>query len=129
MFPSSPLETAYQWQNAANAADINALLAVSDPNIEIVGPRGSVTGSQILKDWVARANLTLTTRRTFVQEDRVVLQQHGVWRNEDGTLKSEAEVATFFRIRDAQVAYLARFDTVDEALRAAGLTHNDELGR
>jgi hypothetical protein len=125
---SLALETAYNWQNASNAADIDTLLALSDPNIEIVGPRGSVTGSHILKDWIARANLTLTTQRTFLDDDRVVLQQHGVWRNEDGTVQGETDVATFFRVKDGQVTYLARFDALDDALRAAQLTHHDEQG-
>ena len=35
------VETVQAWQNAANTQDKGRLLELSDPNIEIVGPRGS----------------------------------------------------------------------------------------
>jgi hypothetical protein len=43
------------WQAASNAEDSDLLLAVSDPQIEIAGPRGSGRGHQMLRDWLVRA--------------------------------------------------------------------------
>ena len=57
------LRVAHAWQDAANAQDIPRLLELSAPDIEIIGPRGSGFGHQLLKEWLARAGLTLTTQR------------------------------------------------------------------
>ena len=52
------------WQQAANASDIDRLLALSGPEIEIVGPRGSGRGHQLLRDWLARAGQRRGRRRS-----------------------------------------------------------------
>ena len=70
-----------RWLDAANRQDVDALLALSDPDIEVVGPRGSARGHQALREWLARAGLALETRRAFSRADVVVLAQHGVWRS------------------------------------------------
>jgi ketosteroid isomerase-like protein len=62
------IRTVKAWQEAANAQDIDHLLAVSDETIEIVGPRGVASGHQMLRDWMARAGLTLETRQTFARQ-------------------------------------------------------------
>ena len=49
----------------------------------------------------------------------VVVDQHGVW------LQGEADIATRFRVAHEEVAELERFDTLEAALAAAGLTSND----
>ena len=96
---------------------------VDRPGIEIVGPRGVAHGHETLLAWLDRAQLELTTRRSFARGDVVVLAQHGVW------AQSEADVATSFVIRDGKVVRLARYDTIAEALADAGLTVDDELAR
>jgi hypothetical protein len=120
----TPAEVASAWQTAVNARDQAALLALTDPEIEIVGPRGVAHGHEILLAWLDRAQLELTTRRSFARGDAVVLAQHGVWAGQ-----SEADVATSFVIRDGKVVRLARYDTIAEALADAGLTVDDELSR
>jgi hypothetical protein len=128
----SPFEIATAWQQAANDQDIERLLALSDPHIEIVGPRGSGYGHQLLRDWLGRAGLTLTTLRAFAGDGKVVLAQHGVWRSlESGAVTGERDLASRFDVDGGRVVRFARYDTLDEALGAAslnGAAEVDELG-
>jgi hypothetical protein len=116
------------WQDAANRQDIDHLLALSDPAIEVAGPRGSGHGHQVLCDWLARAGVSLATLRVFACGNVVVLAQHGVWRSvETGAVIGEAAVASHFRVDGQRVTQVARYDRLDAALDAAGLTDVDEL--
>lgn len=124
----SPLQIALAWQNAANQQDIDQLMALSDPEIEIVGPRGSAFGHTLLTQWLARAGLTLTTLRMFAHENTVVIAQHGVWRSlETGGIPSAADVASCFVCAQGRVTKLSRHDSLTEALQTAGLTEKHEV--
>ena len=123
----SPLAVVQAWQDAANRRDINRLVDLSDPAIEIVGPRGSGRGRQVLGDWLGRANVTLTTLRAFVRGDTVVVAQYGVWRSGDtGDVAGEAHIASCFRVAGRRVARIARYEDLDAALAGAGLDYSDE---
>jgi SnoaL-like domain len=122
-----PLTVVNDWVAAANAQDAERLVELSDPNIEIVGPRGSGFGQQLLRDWLARAGLELETLRTFVRGDTVVLEQRGVWLAPDtGAVTGEKVVASFFQAPDGRVARFARFDSLEEAFAATDLGLSDE---
>ena len=123
----SPLAIVQAWQDAANAQDVDRLLDLSDPDIEVIGPRGSGRGHQLLRDWVGRAGLSLETRRVFVRGDTVVLAQHVVWRSvETGEATGEADLATRFGVDGQRVVQFARHNSLDAALAAAGLDYSDE---
>lgn len=116
------------WQEAANQQDGDRLVELSDPNVEIVGPRGSGFGAQLLREWLGRAGLTLETQRIFVRDQVVVVAQHGVWRSvETGDVQGEADLASRFRVVDGRVVQFARHDQLEQALEAAGLDPADEL--
>jgi hypothetical protein len=116
------------WQDASNRQDVKRLLELSDPNIEIVGPRGVARGHQILSEWINRAGLTLETFRTFAKDGVVIMVQHGTWRSaKTHNEESKADVATVFRVADGKVIYLARYDTLEEAVSKTNLTINDEV--
>lgn len=124
---TTPTEIVQAWQDAANRQDIEQLLALSDSQIELVGPRGSGYGHQLLQDWLGRAGLQLETRRSFARENSVVLAQHGVWHSvETGAVVGERDIASCFRVIEQQVVQFARYDSLDEALQEAGLTATDE---
>ena len=100
---------------------------MSNPDIEIVGPRGSGRGIDLLHDWLARAGLTLESGRTFVRGRTVVVEQYGVWRSvETGDFIGEARVASRFCVEDERVAVVERFEDLDAALEAGGLDESDE---
>jgi len=116
------------WQEAANAQDADLLLAISDPQIAIVGPRGTGHGRDLLREWLARAGLSLTTLRAFVHDDEVVLAQHGVWHDPaTGARQGEQELASCFQVRDRRVVRFARYDTLEEALVHSQMTPADEI--
>ncbi len=122
-----PLAIVRAWQNAANHQDAQRLLDLSDPSIEIVGPRGSGFGHQVLRDWMGRAGLNLTTLRAFVRNNTVVLAQHGVWRSvETGEVIGEADIASQLTVSGERVTKFARYDRLDEALTKSGLEKTDE---
>lgn len=124
----SPFEIAEAWQQAANQQNSERLLALSDPNIEVVGPRGSGFGHQLLRDWLARAGLTLTTLRAFGRGNTVVLAQHAGWRSvETGDAAGERDLASRFDVEGGRVVRFARYDSLDAALAAAGLSDADAV--
>jgi len=121
---------AQAWQDAASNQDVDRLLNLSDLQIEVVGPRGSGYGHQLLRDWVGRAGLSLTTLRVFARDNAVVIAQHGVWRSgETGEITGEADVASHFRVDDGRVVRVARFESLDAALAEAGLSEADLKAR
>jgi hypothetical protein len=108
------------WQTAVNEQDAPRVLGLSDPEIEIVGPRGSGFGHDLLQQWLQHARVQLEPRRTFSRGDYVVVEQRGTWRTpEMGELVGEADIASVFRVLEGRVTYYARFGDLTEALEHA----------
>lgn len=127
---SNPIEIVQTWQDAVNRRDIDTLIAVSDPRIELIGPRGSGFGHQLLRDWLERAGFQMETLQVFARGDMVVVAQHGIWRSpETGAIIGEQVVASRFRVSNGRVVQFGRYDHVDEALAAAGLQPTDEVSQ
>ncbi len=123
--PGDPVALVQAWQEAANRQDVDRVLEISDPNIEMVGPRGSSFGHQLLRDWLARAGLKLQTLGTFVGGNTVVVEQLGVWRSlETGEVTGEKIFASVFQVDDRHIVRFARYDNLNAALEAAGLDHS-----
>src|SRR5690349_15445676 len=57
------LELVHDWHVALNAGDTSRLLALSTSDVEVGGPRGAGRGSQLLEEWVARAQIRLEPLR------------------------------------------------------------------
>lgn len=122
------LEIVLKWQALANAGQIPDLLKTSTADITLIGPRGCTSGQQALAEWIERAGLSLENRRGFARGDVVVLMQHGSWRSgETQEVIGEADVATVFRVEKGLVAWVARFDALDDALAEADLISADEV--
>jgi SnoaL-like domain len=116
------------WQEAVNRQDADGLLALSTPGIEVVGPRGSGYGHALLREWLARAGLRLTTERIFARGEVVVVAQRGVWAGQvPGAAPVERHLASRFRVTGGRVAQFARYDDLATALAAAGLDDADEV--
>ena len=125
---ADPLQVVREWQEAVNTRDLERLRAVSAAEIAIVGPRGVGHGFALLADWLGRAGLALTTRRSFVRGEAVVMEQQGVWSViESGEERGAALVASAFRVAAGRVVWYARYDTLDAALAAVALTVADEV--
>ena len=116
-----------EWQDALNAGDVDRLVALSHPDIELGGPKGTGRGSQLLREWVARAGIRLEPRRVFHRGDTVVVEQAARWLSTDTGEEAESRiVGSVFVVQGGGVASVARYGDLAEALRAADMDESDE---
>ena len=119
------IQTILAWHEALNDADVERLVALSHPNVEVGGPRGSAHGAQILREWVDRANIRLEPGRTFHEANTVVVEQGAEWQStEPGNIQT---VASVFVVSDGLVTSVIRYPDLASALRAANLDTSHEL--
>jgi ketosteroid isomerase-like protein len=116
------------WHAALNAGEIDRLLSLTHPDVEIGGPRGTARGTDVLREWVGRANIRLDPRRLFARNGTVVVEQGAEWRDaETGAVTGRDTVASVFAVRAGQVAQVARYPDLAQALAAADLADGDEV--
>jgi SnoaL-like domain len=118
------LKIVLAWHEALNTGDVDRLVTLSSSNIELVGPRGSAYGREELRTWMTRAGLSLKPLDAYAKQNTVVVYQKGEWQ-QDGKVASHANVASVFKIVDDQITYIARFDTLADALAHAKLSVSD----
>jgi hypothetical protein len=128
--PSAPpTAVVARWQDALNGRDHAEVLALSDGGIEILGPRGTAVGIDVLRRWLEGTSVQLRPFRTFARGARVVVAQRGIWTDPtSGEIIGRSDVASAFEVKDGRVSRYARFDTLEEALAHADLKVSDELG-
>lgn len=117
------IRTVLAWHAALNAADVDGLVALSDPEVEVAGPRGVGRGSDLLHEWIERAAIRLEPGRLFSRGDTVVAEQTAAW----AAARDRQTVASVFLVRSGRVARVARFPDLADALRAADLDETDEV--
>ena len=121
---SPEIQTVIAWHDALNNGDVERLVALSHPGVEVGGPRGSAHGAQILREWVARANIRLEPGRTFGEADTVVVKQGAEWQfAEPGDVQT---VASVFVVGDGLVTSVVRYPDLASALRTANLDVSHE---
>ena len=120
-------EVVRAWHDAVNRSDADELVALSDVDIEIGGPRGSARGSAVLRDWLARAGIQLEPRRWFAAPGELVVEQIATWRAPDGGSTDPDTIASSFQVDEGRVVRTVRYSSLEEALAATGLTTQDEI--
>lgn len=121
------IETAEQWIEKSNVKDVPALLELTHTDLEIVGQKGSISGSHHLADWLDRANLQLETLTRFAKGHNIVLEQQGTWYDDNGEIRGQATVYTFMRITEGKVVFIARYDNKKEAFQISELSEEDKI--
>jgi hypothetical protein len=121
------LEVVRAWHEAVNRGDADALVALSDDEIEVGGPRGSARGHAILRDWLDRAGIQLEPRRWFASPTELLVEQVATWRGPDGIVSDPQLIASSFTVEDGKVMRTIRYGSLEEALAATGLTLTDEV--
>lgn len=118
-----------EWLDAVNRRDARRVESLSAPDVEVVGPRGSVRGRRVLGEWLARAGFSAEARRWFCGADgSVVVEQDARWVDPGtGSALGSATVASRFLVDGATVACYERHDDLAVALAAAGLGEGDEV--
>lgn len=119
------IRTAEDWVEKSNQKDIPGVLHLSHSDIEIMGPKGSVSGSHHLSGWIERANLHLHTIRRFAKGHTIVLEQQGTWYGENNHVKGQNIVFTFMRVIDGKVVFIGRYDNKREAFQVSELNEEN----
>jgi ketosteroid isomerase-like protein len=115
------------WHEALNVGDIDGLVALSHPDVEVGGPRGTGRGVQLLREWVDRTNIRLDARRVFRRTDTVVVEQEAQWSSADtGQATGSQVVASAFVVRDERIMSVVRYPDLVGALLAVNLDESYE---
>jgi hypothetical protein len=120
MIGQSHVEIVLAWHAALNAGDVERLVSLSTPDVEVGGPRGSGTGVDLLRDWVARARIQLEPLSWQLMHGAVVVEQSARWQTADGELTEPQVAASVFRVSAGKVASVIRHADLATALEAAG---------
>ena len=118
-----------EWLDAVNRGDARRAGQLSADEVEIVGPRGSMRGRQVLAAWMDRAGFSAESLRWFCGADgSVVVEQAARWIDHaTGADRGQAQVASYFRVEGGDIARYARYENLEFALTAAGLDESDEV--
>ena len=124
---SPEVQTVVAWHDALNAGDVERLVRLSHPEVGVGGPRGTAKGTQILREWVDRANIHLEPGRIFHEADTVVVEQAAAWTSaETGETTPAQTVASAFVVHDGVVTTVVRYPDLAEALMAVDLDQAQE---
>lgn len=114
-----------EFIRAFNERDLDAFVAVLDPEVELHSMKGLRKGIEAARIWATRSpggvQQTVELEELYEDADRAVALIRRVWRwDEDGTSAGEDEMAWLFELRDHKVRSWRPFEDRAEALRGAG---------
>ncbi len=128
MRPLDPVAVVQAFHDHLNDRKVEELLGLATDNVRVGGPRGSGEGRHLLEEWVGRASITMTPRRWFRAGDTVVVEQDATWHDPDtGAETGRQTVATVFAIEDGQIAAIARYGFLAEAVHSANMDETNEI--
>jgi ketosteroid isomerase-like protein len=116
-----------EFIRAFNERDLDAFVAVLDPEVELHAMRGLRKGREAGRVWATRApgGVQQTIELELLYEDGTegggravaLIKRHWHW-EEDQSLAGVDEMAWFFELRDRRILSWRPFDDRQEALRA-----------
>lgn len=114
------------WHTALATGDPDRIAAVTHPNVEMVGPRGSGFGVALVQEWAIHSGIRLEPLRWFARDNLVVVEQIARWLDsETGSLGDPIALATTFTVNEGLISKIARHPDRSTALAASGLTEQD----
>jgi limonene-1,2-epoxide hydrolase len=122
-----------EFIRAFNERDLDAFVAVLDPEVELHAMRGLRKGREAARLWATRppGGVQQTIELEQLYEDGTeggggravaLIKRHWHW-EEDDSLAGVDVMAWFFELRDHRIRGWRPFDDRDEALRAGGFAH------
>ena len=124
----SALNIVKAWHNALNSGQVDKMVELVRPDVEVGGPRGKTQGAAVVREWFGRANVRLVPLRYFNRAEVVVVEEQGEWIAPDsGQVTGRQAVATVFVVADKRIAAILRYDNLETALREGGLDWPDEV--
>jgi limonene-1,2-epoxide hydrolase len=121
-----------EFIRAFNERDLDAFVAVLDPEVELHASRGVRKGIEAARVWATRApgGVQQTIELEQLYEDDTeggggravaLINRHWHW-EEDESLAGVDEMAWAFELRDHKILNWRPYDDREEALRAASFT-------
>lgn len=122
-----------EFIRAFNERDLDAFVAVLDPEVELHAMRGLRKGREAARVWATRppGGVQQTIELEQLYEDGTeggggravaLIKRHWHW-EEDDSLAGVDEMAWFFELHDHRIRSWRPFDDRDEGLRAGHFTH------
>jgi len=117
-----------EFIRAFNERDLDAFVAVLDPEVELHSMKGLRKGREAAQVWATRApggvQQTIVLEELYEDTDRAVALIRRVWHwDEDGSAAGEDEMAWLFELRDHRVRSWRPYEDRVEALRLGGFEH------
>jgi len=129
MAVGNPLDVVFAWETAVSTSDIDRACALSDERIEVGDPRSSGRGHLAVRALIAGGSrVALQLLRTFQRGDVAVVEHRVTSAVSDGSC-STIIVGTVFKVSRGRLVSVARYDTLGDALCAAGLGLDSEYVR
>lgn len=120
------VEVVREWHETLNQGDLDKLASLVHLDVVISGPRGTVSGVAVLREWFERANIKLHPITYFGREAVVVVEEDGEWMDPtNGEVIGRQHVATLFEVVEGLITRIVRHDQLEVALSDAGLTASD----
>ena len=123
-----PADAVRAFIDAFNAEDLDALIAVLDPEVEIQGRRGLVIGHDETRDWATRRPSGDLHQRLVLDGVRVdghpavaLVRRQWLWKDREEPADEEELGVLVSFADDGRITRWQPFDDRTEALRAAGL--------
>ena len=122
-----------RFVDAFNEGDLDAFVAVLDPEVEIHSMRGMRKGLEAAPAWATRApggvQQAIVLDQLYEDTDRAVALITRRWRwAEDDSNAGEEEMAWLFELREGRVRSWRPFEDRAEALHAGGFEHGTGAG-
>jgi hypothetical protein len=125
---SNPIAIAAAWFQHVTDRDIDAVMALAAPEVEVGGARGAGTGRELLHEWVDRSRAAMAPRRWFARDDVVVVEYEATWRNRAGRDMGRRVMVVTFRVAAGRIAGIYRHDDLAASLTLNGLDAADAVG-
>lgn len=124
---NSALNLVAGWHTALNSGQVDHLVELVHPAVEVGGPRGKTQGAEVVKEWFGRANIRLIPLRYFNRQNVVVVEEQAEWLSpETGQVTGSQVVASVFTLTDGLISSILRYENLETALRESGLDRKDE---
>ena len=118
-----PIKLAERFTDYVNAQDVDGVLSVTDPNVELISPGKSAAGHETLAEWVKESGMQLETVNKYAKGNRVIFEQLAKKRGQSG----ESHIFNYFEMDDRKIHRIGRFDELDEAFGESGLSESDQV--
>ena len=118
------VETVQAWHDAVNARDVEAAVALCTADVQVVGPKGTGAGHDLMRAWLTRSGISLEPQHPLREVDgRVLVHEVAQWHTAGqapvgAPVERPVDTWVVFAASEGRLTSVARYETEDDALRA-----------